>query len=59
MGQRRMLPRRDPPVRAGTVAQCRPEPRRGLAAFADFTLPRRGCRRLWPPGHRRSRRVRR
>ena len=38
MGRRRMLPSRDPPVRAGTVAQCRPEPRgRGLAAFAEFT----------------------
>ena len=38
MGRRRMLPSRDPPVRAGTVAQCRPEPRRrGLAALADFT----------------------
>jgi hypothetical protein len=40
MGRRRILPSRDPPVRAGTVAQCRPEPRRlGLAAFADFTNP--------------------
>jgi hypothetical protein len=32
-----MLPSRDPPVRAGTAAQCRPEPRRLLAAFAAFT----------------------
>ena len=41
MGRRRMLPSRDPPVRAGTVAQCRPEPRgRGLAAFAEFTNSR-------------------
>ena len=38
MGRRRMLPNRDPSVRAGTVAQCLPEPRRrGLAAFPDFT----------------------
>jgi hypothetical protein len=38
MGRRRVLPSRDPPVHAGTVAQCRPEPRqRGLAAFADST----------------------
>jgi hypothetical protein len=37
MGRRRMLPSRDPPVRAGTVAQCRREPRRrSLAASADF-----------------------
>jgi hypothetical protein len=37
MGRRRMLPSRDPPVRADTVAQCRPEPRRrSLAAFAVF-----------------------
>lgn len=39
MGRRRMLPSRDQPVRAGTVAQSRPEPRRrSLAAFADFTI---------------------
>jgi hypothetical protein len=37
MGSRRMLPGRDPPARAGTVTRCPPEPRRGLAAIADFT----------------------
>ena len=37
MGRRRMLPSRDLPVRACTVAQCQPEPRRrSLAAFAVF-----------------------
>jgi hypothetical protein len=36
MGRRRILPSRDPPVRAGTVAQCRPEPRRrSLADVAN------------------------
>ena len=37
MRRRRVLPSRDLPVRACTVAQCRPEPRRrSLAAFAVF-----------------------
>ena len=37
MGRRRMLPSRDPPVRAHSVAQCRAAPRRrSLAACAVF-----------------------